>query len=98
MFFKFAFGRQLAFFIRALQELVIRMLLTPEKMAVWNLITIISSSFTQLQASVCAASCRLLSQLEGSNSVSERLISVRGNSIYLELFQQAVLSCLLVCF
>jgi len=96
MFVKYASGQQLSKFIKALQELFIRSLLSPEKMAIWNLVTIIAGTFAMFQASIITAGHRLITQSHGANDSVDRLISIRGNTIFLEIFQQTILACLLL--
>jgi hypothetical protein len=93
MFIKYAFGQQTAVLLRALYELVVRTLVSPTELAMWNLITIIANTVTLFQINVVAASNRLLTQLHGKKVGRLHLVSVRGNSIYIELFQQTILSC-----
>jgi len=92
MILKYATGQQIAILLRSLQELVVRALVSPTELAAWNLITIIASTVMLFQANVVAASNRLLAQMHGSGADKSRIKSVRGNSIYLELFQQTLLS------
>jgi len=93
MIIKYAFGQQTAVLLKALYELVVRTLVSPAELAMWNLITIIANAGTLFQINVEAASNRLLTQLHGKKVGRLSLVSVRGNSIYIELFQQTVLSC-----
>jgi O-antigen/teichoic acid export membrane protein len=93
MFLKYVSGQQFSVFIRSLQELMMRILISPAELAVWNLITIIASSVALFQSNMVAASNRLIAQMRGARAKNEQLEKVRGNSIYLEILQQTLLSC-----
>ena len=96
MFLKYALGQQSAVLVRALQELFIRILFTPNQLALWNLITVIANAMALFQANLVGASNRLLAQRVGAKASQEELKSLRGNSLYLEFAQQTLLSIVLL--
>lgn len=92
---KYIFLRQGSFFLKALQEIIIRIFISPEKLAVFNLIIIVQGTFSMFQSSLEAASLRMITQLTGNESLKN---IIRFKTIILMFFQQLFLSVMIFIF